>query len=50
VVCLGESSEALASGTDFLWAPLEVLCAYIFLVLLKNVLFTHSMYYKEDYK
>jgi len=45
-----EASDALALDPPFFGAPLEVLRAYNFLILVNNLLFTHIMYYKADHK
>ena len=41
---------ALASGPPFLVAPLRYYARMFSLFLMKNLLFTHIMYYKADHK
>jgi len=51
VVCLRGGERGTCLGPPFLGAPLLRYYACKFsLVLMKNLLFTHIMYYKADHK
>jgi len=50
VVCLRGGERGTCLGSPFLGAPLRCYARKFSLVLMKNVLSTHIMYYKADHK